>query len=113
MKPSDVLRKAARFIEKNETYRRKGWSWEHDGPYYDPSVGMCVAISDIVWERAWWDSISKESLEERTKQYLVPFCPYKRVRWGNHWIKTFEPEDQQHRIIMLLMAADIAESEGN
>lgn len=114
MKPSDVLRKAARFIEKNETLKGKQWHfYDMAGDYYDSMLAMCSAIGEVVWKHGPESCELRDSLEEKAKGYIAPFCPFKRVRWGSHWIKTFEPEDQRHRVIMLLMAADIAESEGN
>jgi hypothetical protein len=114
MKPSEVLRKAARYIERNESLRGKEWYFYNaDGDYYDSMLAMCSAIGEVVWKFGPESTELRDKLEERSKRYIVPFCPYKRVQWGAHWIKTFHPEDQRHRVIMLLMAADMAEDEGN
>lgn len=114
MKPSQVLRKAARFIERNETLKGKQWNfYDVDGDYYDNMCAMCSAIGEVIWDQGPESHELRDELEAASKNYLIPFSPTQRLRWGDHWIKDFNPEDQRHRVIMLLMAADMAEDNGD
>jgi hypothetical protein len=124
MKVSHYFRRAAKLIAKNERYRHKPMRpWWDDGcedePYYESMLGMCAAVanaSERDVERAYdkQDYRFEDRLNEQVRAYLRPLSPHERIRWGEFWFgRDFSPEAQQLRIMILLMAAEMAEADGN
>lgn len=126
-KMSKLLRKAAELIHENEKYRpsnnelRDYWNvMNDDGTYseFQFSYGMCSAMIDannkaISYhdERNDWDYESEYTKE--FEDYLQPFAPRVRDPFGDYWLPNFSAKDQEVRILILLMAADMAEDNGD
>lgn len=91
IKPSDVLRTAARWIEQ------------------DRCVGCCTAIK-------WQDGVPLAIRERAYELFSSLYKPYGHLMYG-FWFhdgpwEDSKPEHREHRIIALLLTADMAESVG-